>query len=71
MQPISSQFSFQSPTKVVPEIESILGTSRFNPSVKGSLSPLGLEAVKIIKDTNLMRYQNSQGFDQLNSTISD
>ena len=47
--------------KLHPEIENLLSSSRKMFSMKAGTSNLGHDAFKILRDTNLMRFQQQEG----------
>jgi len=62
MSPFGKTFHF-TPTskKVHPEIEQLINSSRYNTCLQGRTSALAQDAFKILRDTNLMRYQQNLG----------
>lgn len=63
MSPFNKTMSFNlSPQKALkPEIDQLMNSSRYNTCLQGRTSALGQDAFKILRDTNLMRYQQAIG----------
>lgn len=65
MSPFNKTFTYNftpnSTKNLNPEIEQLMNSSRYNTCLQGRTSALGQEAFKILRDTNLMRFQQASG----------